>query len=139
MLFMDPFRLTSSALTRPTAFLPAADVTVSDRDVVLTMDVPGLGENDLSIEFESGYLTVSGERALPQVGEGATYAHTERPFGKFERRIKLPDGVEPEKITASLTDGVLSLIVPKSEQLRPRTVQIETGKTHQRELETATA
>lgn len=139
MLFMDPFRLTSTPLLRPHVFLPTADVTVSDSDIVLTLDVPGLAEEDLAIEFADGYLTVAGERKLPQLAEGTAYTHTERPFGRFERRIKLPDGVEPDAITASLTDGVLSLIVPKPDQLRPRRLQISAGKTEQRELETTTA
>ena len=57
--------------------------------------------------------------------------------GKFERRVKMPDGVDPEAITANLDDGVLSLIVPKPERLKPHTIAIGSGT--QRELETTTA
>lgn len=139
MLFMDPFRLMSEPLTRPAAFLPSADITVSDTDIVLTLDVPGLADKDLSIELFDGHLIVSGERPAPELAEGTTFVHTERPFGRFERRIKVPDGVDPEKIMASISNGVLSLIVPKPEKLRPRTVQISSSRADQRELEAAAA
>lgn len=139
MLFFDPFGLTSADRARPAAFMPAADVTASDGDLVLTMDVPGFAEQDLSIELYDGYLSVSGERAVPQAPEGTTFVHTERPYGRFERRIKVPDGVDPEAITANLADGVLSVIVPKPERLRPRKLEITSPGTGQRELAASTA
>lgn len=139
MLFFDPFRLTSAHLARPAVFAPTADVTASDSDLVLTMDVPGFAEEDLNIELYDGYLIVSGERAVPQAPEGTTFVHTERPYGRFERRIKVPEGVDPEAITANLADGVLSVIVPKPERLRPRKLEITSGGAGQRELEASTA
>ena len=137
MLWTDPFALFTAPATR-TAFLPAADVTVSDGDMVLTMDLPGMTPDDLEIELVDGYLTVRGERKRPEVAEGTRWVHSERPFGRFERRIKLPRGVDPDKVTASMTDGVLSLIVPKPERLIPKAIKIGAGD-QQRELETATA
>lgn len=131
----DPFEPLVTQLGRPSAFIPAADVSVSDGDLVLTLDVPGLTQEDLSIELLDGYLTVRGERKAPDVAEGANLTHRERAFGKFERRIKVPDGVDPEAVAADLHDGVLSLIVPKPEQMKPKAITIGTG-TEQRELET---
>jgi HSP20 family protein len=138
MLWTDPFEPLVSQLTRTAVFVPAADVTVSQGDIVLTMDVPGLERDDLSLELVDGYLVVRGERARPQLPEGITFAHRERAFGKFERRIKVPDGVDPDAITASLDKGVLSLIVPKPERLQPKSIAISSGD-GQRQLETATA
>jgi HSP20 family protein len=137
MLFnFDPFEPLVSQVTRAPAFVPATDVAVSDGDVVLTMDVPGLTEGDLSIEMLDGYLVVRGERKLTEVAGKTNLTHRERTFGAFERRIKVPDGVDPDAITASLDHGVLSLIVPKPERMKPRTISIGTG-TEQRQLETA--
>jgi len=137
MFWTDPFVPFATQLNRA-AFVPVADVTVSDGDMVLTMDLPGLTTDDLEIELVNGYLLVRGERKRPQVAEGTRWAHTERTFGRFERRIKLPDGVDPDKITASMDNGVLSLIVPKPERMIPRTISIGAG-TERRELETAVA
>jgi HSP20 family protein len=138
MLWTDPFEPLVTQLTRNAVFVPTADVTVSEGDIVLTMDVPGLTSDDLSLELADGYLVVRGERTRPQLPEGITFAHRERAFGAFERRIKVPDGVDPDGITASLDNGVLSLIVPKPERLKPKTIAISPGS-EQRQLETATA
>jgi len=119
-----------------TAFRPAADVVDSSDDILLTLDVPGLTAEDLTIELEGDYLCVRGERKRPQLGDGSTYAFAERPYGAFERRVRVPKGVDPDRITAHLDNGVLSLIVPKPEQHRPKAIAIETG---QRQLEAAAA
>jgi HSP20 family protein len=138
MLWRDPFALMTSQLTRPSSLVPALDVAVSEDDVVLTMDVPGFRSDELSIEVEDRFLTVRGERKRPEASDGTSYVHVERPFGSFERRITVPGGVDLDRITASLHDGVLSLIVPKPERLKPRAITID-GGTAQRQLETATA
>lgn len=130
MLWNDPFEPLVSQLTRTPAFVPATDVTVSDGDLVLAMDVPGLVSGDLSIEFSDGYLVIRGERRPTSASEGINFAHRERTFGKFERRIKLPDGVDPDAIAASMDNGVLSLIVPKPERMKPKSISIATPQEH---------
>jgi len=134
----DPFAPLFPQLSHGTAFSAPADVLVGENDLVLTMDLPGLTADDLEIELLEGYLTVRGERPRPDVGEDKSFVHTERPFGRFERRIKVPEGVDPDKILARMDNGVLSLIVPKPERLKPKTIAIGTSG-EQRELETATA
>jgi HSP20 family protein len=119
-------------------FLPSADIAVSDNDMVLTMDVPGLTAEDLSLEVINGELIVRGERKRPELAEGSQWAITERAFGTFERHLRLPRGVDPDAIAASVDNGVLSLIVPKPEALKPKTIAIGSGS-KQRELETTTA
>jgi len=137
MFWTDPFALFTAPVNRA-AFLPPADVTVSESDMVLTMDLPGLTADDLEIELVDGYLSVRGARRRPEVADGARWAHAERAFGSFERRVRLPDGVDPDTVTASMDNGVLSLIVPKPEKLIPRTIQIGAGD-QQRQLETTAA
>jgi HSP20 family protein len=123
-----------------TTFLPPADVAVSEGDLLLTIDLPGLTSDDLDIELVDDYLYLRGERRRPQLSEGTFWAHTERAFGRFERRIQLPKGVDADNITASMDNGVLSLIVPKPERLKPHTIAIGSGAhTEQRELEPANA
>jgi HSP20 family protein len=137
LLWTDPFAPFFSTLSRHAAFVPAADVTVSEGDLVLTLDLPGLTADDLSIELVDGFLTVRGERKRPQVADGTSWVHSERPFGAFERRIAVPRGVDADAITASMDNGVLSLIVPKPERLKPKTIAI--GTADRRELEAAAA
>ena len=133
MLWTETFSPFTWQLGR-TAFHPAADVTISDNDVVLTLDLPGLTADDVEIELADGYLAVRGERRRPELPDGSRNAHSERGYGRFERRIAMPDGVDPDAITASMDNGVLSLIVPKPDRMVRTTIAIGGD---QRELEPA--
>ena len=124
MLLTGPL---ASLLVQPAAFVPVGDLSVSESDLVLTLDLPGLTPEDLSIEVQDSELTVRGERKRPEVGEGTTYVYAQRPFGAFEHHIQIPQGVDPEAITASMENGVLSLIVPKPEPLKPKRIEIGSG------------
>jgi len=117
MFLIDPF---VPLAPRTGAFLAPVDIVVGEHDVVLTFDLPGVKGGDLDLEVLDRELVLRGERKLPQVQDDVAWAHAERPFGAFERRIRLPEGVDPDAITASMDDGVLSLIVPKPERLTPR-------------------
>ena len=135
MLVFDPL------LTRPfgqSGFVPSADIVVGENDLVLTLDVPGFTADDLEISLVGRELVIRGTRRPPELAEGTAWAHRERAFGAFERRIRLPDGIDAETVTANVENGVLSLIVPKPERMKPKTITIGAGAAH-RELETTTA
>jgi HSP20 family protein len=138
LLWTDPFAPFLAHVPRTATFLPPADVTVSDGDLVLTLDLPGLTADDVAIELVDGFLTVRGERKRPQLAKGTSWVHSERAFGSFERRIAVPKGVDADAIMASMDNGVLSLIVPKPDRLKPKTIEIAAGA-ERKELETATA
>jgi HSP20 family protein len=110
------------------AFVPPADVLVDDDGVTVYMDVPGVGSDQLDVELENDMLTVRGERPYPY-GEDANGAarRIERGFGRFERSLRVPRGLDPDAIEASLTDGVLHLRIPKPESLKPRKIEIKAG------------
>ena len=144
MLLFDPFSGFDGLVTRggqrPAAFMPAVDVTVSETDMVLTLDLPGLTADDLQVEALGGYLFIRGERPRPNLTEGTQWVHAERGFGRFERRVKLPEGVDPDGIVASFENGVLSLVIPKPDRLRPRAIAIGGGTAEgRREIEAAPA
>ena len=124
--------------TRTAGFLPAADLAVSDSDLVLTLDLPGLTAEDLEIEVRDDALIVRGERRPREAGDGTSYVYAQRPVGSFEHRIQIPSGVDADAITASVEHGVLSLIVPKPEPAKPRKIQIGSAN-EARELEAAPA
>jgi HSP20 family protein len=134
VLWTDPLL----PLARTAAFVPAADLTAGDGDFVLTLDLPGFTADDVSIELLDQELIVRGERRRPEVAAGAARLHAERPFGRFERRFTVPRGVDPDGITASMDHGVLSLIVPKPERLKPKAIAIGSA-TEPAQLEGATA
>jgi HSP20 family protein len=115
------------------SFLPPADVLVDDEGVTVYMDVPGLTADQLAIELENDVLTVRGERTYPYGGDGERAARRiERAFGRFERSLRVPRGLDPNAIEASLTDGVLRLRIPKPESLKPHKIPIHgSTETHQ--------
>lgn len=133
MLWTDPFAPLLTLFTRQAGFLAVGDLSVSDRELVLALDLPGLTAGDVSIEVQGTQLTVSGERKRPEAEEGASYVYAQRPFGGFEYRVQIPEGVDPDSIGASMHNGVLTLIVPKPEPLQPKRISI--GARQQEELE----
>jgi HSP20 family protein len=109
------------------AFLPPADVLVSEDGVTVYMDVPGIKAEDLDIQLENDMLTVRGERRPPWESlEGCT-ARIERSFGAFERTLRVTDGLDPDAIEAAMSDGVLTLRLPQPAQTQPRRIQIRPG------------
>jgi HSP20 family protein len=119
-------------------FIPPADLLIDENGVTVYMDVPGLRPENLEIELENDTLTVRGERPIPYSSEdGAGPARRiERSFGRFERSLRVPTGLDPDAIDASLSDGVLKLAIPKPVSQRPRRIEIhangsESGETQQ--------
>jgi len=105
-------------------WIPAMDLIETETDFVLKADLPGMSESDVSIELEDNVLTVSGERQAEHEERKAGYYRVERSFGSFRRALTLPEGVDPELVTATFADGVLEVTVPKPAQHVPRKVQI---------------
>jgi HSP20 family protein len=130
------------------AFIPPADLIIDDDGVTVYMDVPGLRAENLEIELENDTLTIRGERPFPYPHEdgGGPVRRIERGFGRFERTLRVPAGLDAESVQADLHDGVLTLRIPKPETLRPRRIEIkaetngaQTAGSPQREQATAAA
>jgi HSP20 family protein len=105
-------------------WVPAMDLVETDDHFVLRADLPGMSRDDVSIELEDQVLTISGERKAEQNEQHEGFVRVERAFGRFARSLTLPEGVDPDGITAEFHDGVLEVRVPKPEQRRPRKVTI---------------
>jgi HSP20 family protein len=105
-------------------WMPAMDLVETDENFVLRADLPGLSEEDIKIEFEDGTLTVSGERKAEHESKNEGYYRVERAFGSFSRSLTLPQGVDPEAVTAHFDRGVLEVRIPKPEQRKPRRIEI---------------
>lgn len=108
-------------------WLPAMDLVEADDHYVLRADLPGLTEDDVSIEVENDILTVSGERKAEHEQRGEGYHRLERAYGSFSRSLTLPGGVDPDAVQASFERGVLEVRIPKPEQHKPRRVAISVG------------
>ena len=105
-------------------WMPAMDLLESGDDFVLKADLPGMSEEDVSIELEDSTLTISGERKAEHRAEGEGYYRVERSTGSFSRSLTLPKGVDPEAVSASFDRGVLEVRIPKPAERKPRRISI---------------
>jgi HSP20 family protein len=108
--------------------IPRADVLVTEEEVTVHMDVPGVNRDQVEIELVNDTLTVRGERPFPYGDEQQyTWLRIERGFGRFERELRVPPGLDPAAVEAALSEGVLSLRIPKPETLKPHRIEIKEG------------
>lgn len=105
-------------------WMPAMDLVETGDHFVLRADLPGMAEEDVKIEFEDGTLTVSGDRRAEHESNGEGYYRAERAFGAFSRSLTLPQGVDPEAVTAAFDRGVLEVRIPKPEERKPKRISI---------------
>ncbi len=104
---------------------PRADVTESEKEITIDIEVPGMKRNDIKVEVRNNALTISGERKQERKAETPEGSRIERRYGKFERSFSLPETVDENKVSANYHDGVLSLHLPKTEKAVPKEVKIE--------------
>lgn len=102
---------------------PAVNLWQGTDSTALTAELPGVDPADIDISVKNDIVTISGERKLP-VGDDATWHRRERAYGRFSRVIQLPYRVDPDRVEARMTDGVLSIELRRPEADRPRRVQI---------------
>jgi len=108
---------------REAAVLPPVDVIEDATGITLYADLPGVGKEQLNLRVEADTLTIEGEVAL-NAPEGLQASHAEVQLPRYRRVFNLSKELDPEKIAAELTHGVLKLRIPKAEHAQPRKVQI---------------
>jgi HSP20 family protein len=108
-------------------WVPSMDLVETDDHFVLRADLPGLTDGDVSIELEDNVLTVAGERKAEHEEKKEGFYRMERSFGQFRRSLTLPEGVDPDGISATFDKGVLEVRIPKPEERKPRRVAIQVG------------
>jgi len=117
--------------------LVALDVYATDEDLVVEANLPGVKPEEVEITVEGNTLTIAGEtRSSHKDDEGSTILSEIR-RGAFSRTLALPVGLEPDKATATFEDGVLTLRIPKAEQVKPRQITITSGDGRHVQLATA--
>ena len=109
------------------SWVPALDVWETDSEIVYAFDMPGIPEDQISVEAEDGSLTVTAERKRTNELSEDRFYRFERRHGTFTRTIGLPQGVSEDAIKADYQNGVLEIHVAKPEQAKPRRIQIGSG------------
>lgn len=125
-------RLFDNLLGRPSPmagmermWAPAVDMYETRDELVISAELPGLNQKDIHLSITGDMLTIRGERQRAQDVEPDNYYRGERWWGKFERTLPLPIPVEAGKVKASYRDGVLTVTLPKADEIKPKEIKID--------------
>ncbi len=123
----EPFRAAGSRLADWLS--PASEASSDDGAYRISIELPGVGEDDLELTVDGGVLSVKGEKRTSREEQGETWFFSERQYGAFSRSFRLPADADEAAVRADLKDGVLSIVVPrqKPETRAAKTVTINRG------------
>ena len=107
-----------------TGWSPALDLYQSNDNVIAVVELPGMRKEDIEISLHDGTLTISGERKRENSSNGDKAERTERYVGTFRRSIALPTRVDAGKVSATYRDGILTVTLPKAEEVKPKQIQV---------------
>lgn len=120
---MDEF-FNDAVNTRRDNFVPGIDISETDTQFQISVELPGMKKEDISVNLENRQLTISGERKFKDEEKGKTYHRVETNYGSFNRSFQLPDNVEEQTISASYEDGILNITIDKSEEQVKKQIEI---------------
>lgn len=103
---------------------PNVDIYEDPQAIKLEADLPGVKAEDFKLSIENYKLTLSGERKFDKEEKGENWHRVERSYGSFTRTFTLPSTVNVEEVKAEFKDGVLSITLPKREEVKPRQIQV---------------
>ncbi len=126
-LFAEGYGRQSHEHEAAAAWAPPVDIAETPEFLTFAVEVPGFKNEDLTLRVENGVLTLEGERKFEAETNERNYRRVERAYGKFVRGFTLPSNVDPEKIKANLSDGVLQISLPKKDEAKAKTIPIGAG------------
>ena len=109
------------------SFVPAVELSENDDHYTITVELPGVAKEDVEVELREGMLIVHGEKRNEREEQRDRGRYLERSYGSFSRTFVVPPDADAERMDASFKDGVLKIRIPRSEQSRPRQIQIQGG------------
>ncbi len=106
-------------------WMPAVDVSETGDKITIKAEVPGMEAKDIEINMVGDTLTIKGEKKLEREEKEENYHTVERSYGSFTRAMKLPATVDADKVEASYKNGVLTVVMPKKEEVKPKAIEIK--------------
>jgi HSP20 family protein len=104
---------------------PRVDIAETDKAFEIKVEIPAVNKEDVKVTVHNGVLTVQGERKLEKEEKGKKFHRVERFYGSFTRSFTLPDNVDEAKISASFKDGMLNLQVQKTQEAKPKSIEVK--------------
>jgi len=107
-----------------TTWSPSVDIFETAGEIVVKAELPGMDRKDITLHLENNVLTLKGERRFEKETKEENYHRIERAYGGFSRAFSIPATVDEEKIRADYKDGVLKIVLPKKDQVKPKQIRI---------------
>jgi HSP20 family protein len=107
-----------------TAWNPAVDIFENDNEIVIKAELPGMNAKDIEVKFENNVLVLKGERRFEKETKEENYHRVEREYGTFSRAFTVPFAVKGDNVTAEYKDGVLKVVLPKKEEIKPKPIKV---------------
>lgn len=126
-LFWDPFQVFGDMDRRMSTYVPATDIAETDKEIVVSADVPGYEPGQIEVSLENGVLTISGKMREEHEDKGKRWRRRETASGNFLVQYSMPQGVDEEGVTCRTKHGRLTVTIPKSAKSQKRTLQVEEG------------
>jgi HSP20 family protein len=104
---------------------PALDMHEDKDNITVKVELPGMKKEDIDISLHDGSLSISGERKVEEKYENAEVYRAERFVGRFQRTVTLPAPVSVDKVKAQYKDGVLTITLPKTEESKPKQIDVQ--------------
>lgn len=123
--FGDKVKASASSATCNRGLRPSADIIESDSQFTVVMELPGVAAEDVAIEMKEGRLEISGTKSIVEVNEGDRQLKRERRGGEFLRSFEFASQLDADKISAEFKNGLLTIVLPKSEKVLPRKIEIK--------------
>ncbi len=122
----EPFRLAGSRIADWLS--PASEASQDDNGYRISVELPGVAEEDIHLTVEDGMVEVKGEKKTSREEKGETWYFSERQFGSFTRSFRLPADADQAGVRAEVKNGVLTVVIPKKQQSEPKPKRIPIAK-----------
>lgn len=123
-LFASPLNDLTRNSQLPSGWTPALDVYEEKDSFIVKAELPGMKKENIEVSFHDDRLSISGESKSESKHEDAEAYRAERFFGRFQRTVSLPAAVNPAKVKAAYKDGVLTVTLPKTEEAKPKQINV---------------
>lgn len=110
---------------RKDSFIPGIDISETEDQFLINVELPGMKKEDINIGLENGRLSISGERKFEKEDKGKTYHRVETSYGSFNRSFQLPDNVDEESVSANYENGILNISIDKAEDKVTKKIEIQ--------------
>jgi HSP20 family protein len=124
--FLQPMRWAEEEASQ--GLVPRLDVVERDNEFVVKAEMPGMKKDDIEVSLENGVLTITAEtKSETEEKEGDRVIRQERRYGKYLRSLRLGKEIDEKKVKASYKDGILELVLPKAEEVKPKKIAVNVG------------